>query len=155
MGGGFAGLTAPRDLSPAQSGKSPSIYAGRYHRGTTDLAKETTTHMTDDLDGSEAVEEVTFALRGVEYEVDLSSKNVAALDKLFEKYIKNARPVRHPRSPRGQAKGRGKARSNGAADKGDVAAIRAWASEAGHAVSARGRISGTVRDAYHAAQGWF
>ena len=115
------------------------------------MAKSTITKLTDDLDGSEAVEGLTFALRGVEYEIDLNEKNVAALDKVFEKYIKKATPIRATRAPRE----RGKAQSNGSASKGDVAAIRAWASEAGHAVSSRGRISGAVRDAYHAAQGLF
>jgi hypothetical protein len=115
------------------------------------MAKSTFTRLTDDLDGSEAVEGLTFALRGVEYEIDLNEKNVAALDKLFEKYIKKATPIRPTRAPRG----RGKTRSNGAAAKGDVAAIRAWAAEAGHKVSSRGRISGAVRDAYHATQGLF
>jgi hypothetical protein len=119
------------------------------------MAKETITHMTDDLDGSEAVEEVTFALRGVEYQLDLNEKNVAALDKVFDNYIKNARKVPAGRGTRPGTKGRAKGRSTGSAAQEDISAIRAWAAEAGHAVSSRGRISGTVRDAYKAAQGLF
>jgi Lsr2 len=113
------------------------------------LAKETITQLTDDLDGSEAIEEVAFAVRGVEYKIDLGAKNLAAFDKAFERFIKSARPVHQARAPRGRAK----ARSNGAAAKGDVGAMRAWAAEAGYEVSSRGRIPGAIRQAYEAAHG--
>jgi hypothetical protein len=111
------------------------------------LAKETITQLTDDLDGSEAIEEVTFAVRGVEYRIDLGAKNLAAFDKGLERFIKSARPVHQARAPRGRAK----ARSNGASQKSDVGAIRTWATDAGYAVSSRGRIPGTIREAYEAA----
>ena len=45
----------------------------------------------DDIDGKPAAETITFAFRGVEYDIDLSAKNVAAMEKAFAKYIDKAR----------------------------------------------------------------
>jgi Lsr2 len=54
------------------------------------MAKETIVRLTDDIEGAEAVETMRFALRGVEYEIDLSEKNVGALERIFERYTKAA-----------------------------------------------------------------
>jgi hypothetical protein len=114
------------------------------------LAKQTFTQLTDDLDGSEAVEEVTFTIRGTEYEIDLNAKNLAAFDKAFEKFIKSARVVPHARLLRSTTP---RSRSKAPASKEDVGAIREWARASGYEVSNRGRISASVREAYEAAQG--
>lgn len=107
--------------------------------------KEMIVRLIDDVDGGEAVEELTFALRGVEYEIDLSEKNVAALEKVFEKYTQAGHRVVHHRAPRGGAVKRAKAA------KEDTAAIREWARASGYEVSNRGRISAEIRAAYEAA----
>jgi hypothetical protein len=104
------------------------------------VARETTTRFTDDIDGSAAETAVTFALRGVEYEIDLSGKNVAALEKALAKYIAAGRKA--PRTLPGQAR-RPESRTSG-----DVGTIRAWARSNGYAVSSRGRIPAEVRQAY-------
>jgi Lsr2 len=109
------------------------------------MAKQTVTQLTDDLDGDEAVEELTFALRGVQYEIDLNAKNVAALEKALDKYITAGHRVVHHRAPRGSIK-----RSNGSGP-GETALIREWALASGYDVSSRGRISAEVRAAYDAA----
>jgi Lsr2 len=116
------------------------------------MAKQTLTRLTDDLDGTEAVEEVIFAVRGTEYEIDLNAKNLAAFDKALEKFIKGARRVPHTRSTRAP-RGSVRPRSKGSARKDNVAGIREWARAAGYEVSSRGRISATIREAYEAAQG--
>jgi hypothetical protein len=116
------------------------------------MAKETITKLNDDLGDGEAVESVTFALRGVEYELDLSAKNVAALEKALERYIVNGRRVVHHRTLRGSMRRASKSStSNGAASKGQLAAIREWARASGYKVADRGRISGDVIAAYEAA----
>lgn len=47
----------------------------------------------DDIDGGPAVENVTFALRGVEYEVDLSEKNLKRLEEALEDFMIAGREV--------------------------------------------------------------
>jgi hypothetical protein len=109
------------------------------------MARETFVRLTDDIDGSEAVEELTFALRGVEYEIDLNAKNVAALDKALEKFITAGRRVR---PVRGVTR-----RSSGTTPKEDLNALREWAKANGYKVADRGRVSAEVREAYFAANG--
>ena len=114
------------------------------------MAKETIVQLTDDLDGGEAAEELTFALRGVEYEIDLSSKNVAALEKALSKFVNAGRKV--GRTAGGNRRGRvarSRKETNGA--KQDVSAIRTWARENGYTISSRGRISADIREAYESA----
>jgi hypothetical protein len=111
------------------------------------MARETIVRLIDDLDGTEATEELTFALRGVEYEIDLSAKNVAALEKALERYIGAGHRVgRRPAS--------GRARRPGGTDepKEDLAAIREWGKANGYRVSDRGRVSAEVKAAFYAAQ---
>jgi hypothetical protein len=111
------------------------------------MARETIIRLTDDLDGNDADEELTFALRGVEYELDLSAKNVAALEKALEKYIAAGRKV-------GRRTTRGAGRRSASADpKEDLAAIREWAKANGYRVADRGRVSAEVKEAFNAANG--
>jgi hypothetical protein len=108
------------------------------------VARETVTHLTDDIDGSQAAESLTFSFRGVEYELDLSTKNVAALEKALGKYMAAGRKVRRATSPRAAVPAE--------ADSA-VAGIREWALANGYQVSSRGRIPAEVRHAYEDAQG--
>jgi hypothetical protein len=112
------------------------------------MAKETLVRLTDDIDGGEAVEELTFALRGVQYEIDLSAKNVAAMEKALDKFISHGRKVTGSRSSSGRPARR--STSNG---KEDLAAIRSWAKDNGFDVSTRGRIPTEVKRAFAAANG--
>ena len=52
------------------------------------MAKETITRLIDDLDRSEADETVKFGLDGVQYEIDLSTKNATKLREALKPYIK-------------------------------------------------------------------
>lgn len=58
--------------------------------------------LVDDLDGTEAVETVTFALEGKSYEIDLNSKNAAKLRSEIGKYVNAGRYV--PRKYRQRTK---------------------------------------------------
>jgi hypothetical protein len=70
--------------------------------------------LTDDLDGTKAERTVSFSYDGAAYEIDLSKKNAAALDKLLAPYWERpagrlARPEAGPRPARRsglQARGR-------------------------------------------------
>lgn len=122
------------------------------------MAKETLVRLIDDLDGSEAVESLTFALRGNGYAIDLNAKNVAALEKSLGKYISKARPAESVRvtmnpAPARVKPARGGRRRDTRAPSGDVGVIRQWARSNGLKVSDRGRVSASVKDAYDAAHG--
>jgi hypothetical protein len=98
------------------------------------VAQKTVVELVDDLDGGEADETVTFALDGVDFHIDLSSKNANRLRDTLAEYVVNARRT-------GGRKGRGakaNARTNG---KPDAQAIRDWARSQGETVADRGRIS--------------
>lgn len=107
------------------------------------MAQKTIVQLTDDIDGTEATETLTFALDGVSYEIDLNDKNAAKLRKSFDSYVGAARRVR-------VTGGRSGRRS--AARSSDTSAIREWAAAQGLEVSKRGRIAADVRAQYEAAQ---
>ena len=102
------------------------------------------TELVDDIDGSTAEETVSFALDGVEYEIDLSQPNASNLRKGLDEYVAKGRRI-GGRAKRAPAKGRP------GADKADTGAIRAWAQGQGLKVSGRGRISAEVAQAYRSA----
>lgn len=113
------------------------------------MAKKIIHQLVDDVDGSllevGTGETVLFSLDGIPYEIDLSSKNAAALREAFEPYIRAGRRIsggsasapRRPRSRRGAAN--------------ENASIREWAESNGYAVATRGRIPENIIAAYHAA----
>ena len=49
------------------------------------------TELVDDIDGSKAEETVSFALDGVEYEIDLSKQNAGNLRKGLDEYVSRRR----------------------------------------------------------------
>jgi hypothetical protein len=108
------------------------------------VASRTITTLTDDIDGSNADETVTFAFKGSQYEIDLSKKNVDKMVKALQPYTTAAR------KSGGRPSGTGRTTNRGA-DKDQLAKIREWARASGHPVSDRGRISATIQEAYHAA----
>jgi hypothetical protein len=56
------------------------------------------TYLTDDIDGSDAVETLRFAFDGRSYEIDLNKKNAAAFRKAVGPYVKAARPAGRKRA---------------------------------------------------------
>jgi len=101
----------------------------------------TTVELTDDLDGSRADRTVTFGLEGTTYELDLNQKNARAFEKALAPYVAKARRVK-ARTAKGARPGTGR--------RSDLAEIRAWAKKNGHQVSDRGRIAGSIVDAFDA-----
>ncbi|QWF83087.1 Lsr2 dimerization domain-containing protein [Amycolatopsis sp. CA-230715] len=55
------------------------------------MARNTAVHVLDDLNGEPAEETVSFALDGVEYDIDLSAENAANLRGILDAYVGNGR----------------------------------------------------------------
>jgi hypothetical protein len=108
------------------------------------VATRTITTLTDDIDGGDADETVSFSFKGTSYEIDLSKKNVDKMVKALKPYTSAARKAGGRRS------GWGRTTASGA-DRAQLAKIREWARANGHQVSDRGRISAAVQEAYHQA----
>lgn len=113
------------------------------------MAQQVFVSITDDLDGSEADETVTFGLDGTSYEIDLNEKNAAALRKALDKYVASARRSSGRGAGRTRTSGRRPARSGDA----DPKAVRVWAQEHGLEVSSRGRIPAEILARYLTAGG--
>jgi hypothetical protein len=104
------------------------------------VAQKVQVLLSDDLDGSEATQTVTFGWLGAEYEIDLNDKNYTSFEKAVGKYLAAARKT-------GGRRSRSAKRSDAPVD---LAAVRAWAREQGYEVSDRGRVSGEIMEAYTA-----
>jgi hypothetical protein len=91
--------------------------------------------VSDDLDGSENAETVSFSIAGKSYEIDLAERNRAKLDEALAPYIKAARRAGSARSS---------APSRARATRDDLNEVRAWAKANGYDVADRGRISQEV-----------
>lgn len=98
--------------------------------------------ISDDLDGAEGAETVSFGFDGVSYEIDLAEKNRAKLEKAFAPYVEHGRRVNQRRTRRPAV--------SAARALGGSSAVRTWAKEQGLKVSERGRISSEVMEKYEA-----
>jgi hypothetical protein len=111
------------------------------------MAQRVNVVLVDDLDGGDAAETVSFALDGVDYEIDLSEKHAGELRNALSLYIGHGRRTggRRRKAPAGGTKA-------AAASGGPSASeIRTWARENGWEVPERGRVAAEVREAYAAA----
>lgn len=107
------------------------------------MAQITQVRLVDDLDGGEAAESVAFSLDGKSYEIDLSEKHASAMRDAFAPFIGSAR-----RAGGSAVASRQKMSTRAGRPRMETAAIREWAAANGLEVSARGRISSTVLEAY-------
>lgn len=107
------------------------------------MAQRVIVSLEDDLDGTKADETVQYALDGVNYEIDLSTKNSDKLRKSLADWISHSRRVG----------GRKKVGGNQPAkrDPEQTKAIRKWAADAGIEVPSRGRIPEEVIAKWEAA----
>ncbi|WP_149360451.1 histone-like nucleoid-structuring protein Lsr2 [Lolliginicoccus suaedae] len=114
------------------------------------MAQKVTVTLIDDLDQEAPADEtVEFGLDGVTYEIDLSSDNAAKLREQMEKWVAHSRRVAGRKTRR--AAGAGASKGRASLDREQSAAIREWARKNGYKVSARGRISAEVTEAYNKA----
>jgi len=101
------------------------------------MAQQTSVRFVDDLDGSEAVGTVTFALENRAYEIDLSDENTDKLHEALAPFIEHARQIgRGPGRSRGQRQPATEKRTR--SNREATHAIRDWARQNGHQVSDRG-----------------
>ena len=100
------------------------------------MAQRTILELVDDLDGGKADETVTFALDGVEYEIDLSAENAARLRDTFAEYVGHARRT----GGRKQRTGVTPKQAPNGNGKPDTQAVREWARSQGETVAERGRV---------------
>jgi Spy/CpxP family protein refolding chaperone len=107
------------------------------------MARTVAVVMSDDLDGSSAAETVMFGFDGVMYEIDLSERNRARLQRDLAPYVAAGRRVSRSRRRAGS--------DRQPAPRADRAAVRAWAKDNGLKVSERGRMSAEVISKYEAA----
>lgn len=114
------------------------------------MAQKVETRLVDDLDGSEAVETVRFALEGRQYEIDLSEDNAARLRDGLAAFVASARRAGGARGGRAATPVASSAGtlSRKATDREHGAAVREWARANGFEVSSRGRISTEILTAY-------
>jgi hypothetical protein len=112
------------------------------------MATRYETVLVDDIDGSDATETLTFGLDGKSYVLDLSDQNAEKFRKAFAPYAEAARKEQAVASARRSTTS---SSSSTGGKRDDLQAIREWASKNGHSVSSRGRIAGSVVDAYDAA----
>ncbi|WP_158883314.1 histone-like nucleoid-structuring protein Lsr2 [Amycolatopsis anabasis] len=102
------------------------------------MAKKVLVEMLDDLDGSAANQTVPFSLDGVNYDIDLSDQNAAALRDELARFVAAGRRVggRKVRVATGQ--------SADPAQRQRSQEIRAWAQANGYDLADRGRIPANV-----------
>ncbi|MFD5389513.1 Lsr2 family protein [Streptomyces sp. NPDC127074] len=102
------------------------------------MAQRVVVTLSDDLEGGQAEETVTFGLDGRLYEIDLNSANASKLRDALAPYVEA---------------GRKRARSGKTYRRTDVApdpaTVRAWARSHGMEVPPRGRIPKKVYEAFN------
>jgi hypothetical protein len=108
------------------------------------MAKQTIVTLVDDLDGSEAEEQVEFAVDGKSYEIDLSTANSKKLRDALAPFVAAAR-----RSGTTRRRSGGGSAARPTVDREQNQAIREWAQQQGMKISERGRIPASVLEAYH------
>ena len=105
------------------------------------MAQRVVVQKTDDIDGSEASQTVTFGLEGVNYEIDLNDAHAEQLRAAIKQYASAGRRIG------------GRASTAAVKDTSgyDPKAVRAWAASNKVEIPARGRIPAAVIERYHAA----
>lgn len=114
------------------------------------MARNVKVELLDDIDGTTAAQTVTFALDGVQYEIDLSDENAEGLRTELAGYIEAARRT----GGRKRMKSATGATSTPSSPSGREYSkkVRAWAKAEGYEISDRGRLSTEIVDLYERAQ---
>jgi len=115
------------------------------HAMMSGMAQKTQVVLTDDIDGSEATQTLTFAFQGVSYEIDVNDDHASALEESFHDWINSARKVTGSRGTKPRRTGGSAGVSGGGRDLNEV---RAWLRSNGHEVADRGRVSQTLLEEY-------
>ncbi|QIS18179.1 histone-like nucleoid-structuring protein Lsr2 [Nocardia terpenica] len=115
------------------------------------MAQKTVVETYDDVSG-ERIDTtivpnptISFAIDGVEYEIELGAKNRDKFYATFDPYTKVARRTGGRRSNRKSA---GVSNGSGGLSKAELSKIRDWAQENGRTAPARGRLPKELVEAY-------
>lgn len=109
------------------------------------MAKQTITHLIDDLDDtSPADETVQFGLDGKRYEIDLTGANATRLRDGLAEFVAAARKAARPDKDKPAKPDHPGKRS----DRDQNAAIRQWVRDNGGDIADRGRIPDDILAAY-------
>ncbi|WP_380259478.1 Lsr2 family protein [Kineococcus sp. GCM10028916] len=117
------------------------------------VAQTTRILLTDDLDGSEANETVTFTVDGVTYEIDLSDEHARQLRESVADYVDNARKLSGRRTPVTKRAASKPTDAQFSGDRPNTQQVREWAKEHGIEVSERGRLSNDLIVRFQEANG--
>jgi nucleoid-associated protein Lsr2 len=111
----------------------------------------TKTVLVDDLDDrTEGAETIRYYWRGW-YEIDVSAKHLADMDKAFSVYVNSSRKLTGaPAAILGKPKRAAGGRDRSAAARATSAEIRSWAKANGIEINNRGRIPDNVITRYEA-----
>ncbi len=112
------------------------------------MAQRVQVILTDDLDGGQAVETVSFGVDGTSYEIDLSAKNATRLRKALEPFVAVARAA-EATSPVTISHRRGPSAQNSSPISSK--AVRVWAKSHRIKVSPRGRVPAAVVERFRQA----
>jgi hypothetical protein len=102
--------------------------------------------MVDDIDGTDAEREFTFAVDGTHYAIHLHEDNIKGFHATVDEYVEKARKL--GKLPTAAASKNSHASGSVRASREQTAAIREWARKAGYNVSDRGRIPAEVQKAF-------
>ncbi|MBY6412886.1 Lsr2 family protein [Rhodococcus sp. BP-252] len=126
------------------------------------MARQLITSLIDDIDGSAiddgSGESIEFAVNGVEYVIDLKTKNANEFHRKLDYYIEYAtrvggrrrKPSAAGTAPASKTSNKAPATST-KRDPAQTRAIRQWAADEGYEISERGRIPADIEEAYNAA----
>ncbi|WP_301851119.1 histone-like nucleoid-structuring protein Lsr2 [Rhodococcus pyridinivorans] len=99
------------------------------------MATVTTTHVIDDIDGTQGATTIRFSVGRSQYEIDLCEENADKLYEALGPFISKARKARPETAKRDP-------------DRIDQGLVRKWAQENGLAVNARGRVPNELVEQY-------
>lgn len=109
------------------------------------MAQKVITEFIDDIDGSPAERTFTFAVDGTNYEMDLSTENIAEFKAAIGGFIESARKIKGSNNGR---RNRSAGASGGRQSREQTQAVREWARGQGHNISNRGRIPSSIQQAF-------
>ena len=109
------------------------------------MAQKVITEFIDDIDGSPAERTFTFAVDGTNYEIDLSTENIAEFKSAIGGFIESARKVKGGSNGR---RTRSTWTNGGRRSREQTQAVREWARQHGHNISNRGRIPSSIQQAF-------
>lgn len=108
----------------------------------------TVTKLIDDINGDDATETVTFGYKGQAFTIDLSEANAELFEALMSTYVAAATEVVAPEKPVKATRATGKGNTPAKFPAGYLDLVRTWANANGYTVAQKGRVSGTVLEAY-------